>query len=452
VSDSGTLKPTGHRRWASVLIVLWLAACSGTAVVPALPTAEPAPIELRYATWDNNQLAALRGCADRFEAEYPTIRISIEQYGWNAYADYLDLSMLLDDAPDVFAVHRQHLPALAAAGALSNLAALTAEEAPRDLVAAQLQDVWQRDGTVYGLARDWEVTVLYYNADMLAAADISADELAAAEWNVADGGSFLRLLQRLTRDAAGRDRQDPQFDPALTVQFGWLPPADSDAIGQIQWSSFAAGNGGPPAGDGFYDTVDERVGEALQWYADLALQAQVAPGYDAILQRRSADLFLERAGAITIDGSWMIDYFAERADFTLGIAPLPRGPQGRMSMLSGSADAIWSGTEQPQAAWLWLRQLASAECAELLGAAAAVLPAQRAGTAAAAAALAERGLAIGALTAPLNERGGTQHYPISSRAAEIDAVVRPLLAEVMRGTLSAAAALEQAQAALAGGE
>jgi multiple sugar transport system substrate-binding protein len=436
----------------ALVLALWLAGCSNTAVEPALPTPQPDRTVVRYATWDNNQLAALRSCADRFEAAYPAIRISLEQYGWDDYLGWLDLSMLIDDAPDVFAVHRTHLPALLAAGVLQDLSGRVAADTPRALILPALQDVWQRDGAVYGLARDWEVTVLFYNADMLTAAGISSEALADADWNTADGGSFLRLLQRLTRDAAGRNRQDPQFDPALTIQFGLIPPANSDAIGQVQWSSFAAGNGGPAAGDDLWYTADGRFSDALQWYADLALREQVAPGYDAVAQRWSADLFLERAGAITIDGSWMIDYFSERADFTLGIAPLPRGPQGRMSMVSGSADAIWRGSRQPDAAWLWLRHLASPACAELLGASGAILPAQQSGTAAAEAALAARGLDPGALTAPLAEVGGTQQFPISNRADVINQAVRPALAEVMRGAVSAATALEQLQQTLPAAE
>ena len=67
-----------------------------------------------------------------------------------------------------------------------------------------LLDLWTRDGKVYGMPKDWDTVALVYNKDMLDKAGVSVDELRDATWNPKDGGSFEKILARLSLDASGK--------------------------------------------------------------------------------------------------------------------------------------------------------------------------------------------------------------------------------------------------------
>jgi multiple sugar transport system substrate-binding protein len=114
-----------------------------------------------------------------------------------------------------------------------------------DAWAPRLLSVWQREGKTYGLPKDWDTIALVYGVDMLKAAGITREQLDAATWNPKDGGSFEKLIAKLTVDVKGKRGDQPGFDTKNVKQYGLLIDGSSiDAFGQTTWS----GSYAPPRG------------------------------------------------------------------------------------------------------------------------------------------------------------------------------------------------------------
>jgi multiple sugar transport system substrate-binding protein len=134
----------------------------------------------------------------------------------------------------------------------------------------------------------------------------------------------------------------------------------------------------------------------------------------------------------------MIGDFAKDTPFPFGFARLPQGPEGRRSMFNGLADSIWTGAKNPDQAWQWVKFLASKECADIVGDAGVVFPAQQSGVDKAIAAYAARNLDVSAFTLQATEPDGTFLFPVTDNASEISAIMRPVMDSILLGQAKAA--------------
>ena len=75
---------------------------SGMAGFGIVAGASDGDVTLRYGIWDDNQKAALREIADKFEEENPGIKVEIEVTPWKDYWTTLETSATGGSAPDVF--------------------------------------------------------------------------------------------------------------------------------------------------------------------------------------------------------------------------------------------------------------------------------------------------------------------------------------------------------------
>jgi multiple sugar transport system substrate-binding protein len=103
--------------------------------------------------------------------------------------------------------------------------------------------------------------------------------------------------------------------------------------------------------------------QALEWYASLFGAGGAAPNAEQM--QDAYELGGRDVGIVTSKvGMWMGSVSSLTSDlggmlkFNVGIAPLPRGPQG-FSLAQFEGLAISAGTANPQAAWRWVSFLAS---------------------------------------------------------------------------------------------
>lgn len=396
---------------------------------------------VRYMLWDANQLPAYQACADAFTEANPHITIEIEQLGWDDYWTAVQTGMISGTAPDVFTNHLAKFPEFAERGQLVDIQPMV-EEADLDLSIYQgeLTEVWQRDGQRYGLPKDWDTVALVYNKEMLDAAGIDPAELNELTWNLEDGGTFAEICARLTLDANGNDALSDDFDSENVVQYGISMPL-GDAYGQTGWSMFAGSTGWrymdapwtPP-----FHFDDERFINTFQQLADMQNVSRTALREEEMIGTNYEQIFSAGTSAMIFHGSWMITWLDDNLTFDWGFARLPIGPEGRTCMINGLADSIWTGSEVQDAAWEWVKYLASAEAQELVGSYGAVFPAVFSGAEAAQAAYEERGIDVSPYLDQAAEEGGTFLFPIADRASEYVAIVLPALQEVAMGMAPAA--------------
>ncbi|OGA97990.1 MAG: ABC transporter substrate-binding protein [Burkholderiales bacterium RIFCSPHIGHO2_12_FULL_69_20] len=411
------------------------------------PAAAAPPVTLRYALWDANQRPLYQQCADDFQRQNPGIRIRIQQQGWDDYWTTLSTGLVAETAPDVFTNHLSKYPDLVANGQLVDLAPYIRRDG-LDLARYEpgLAAPWGRDGRQFGLPKDWDTVALIVNLDHARAQGVSEDQLRALRWNPQDGGSFGAVVARLTRDAAGRNASDPGFDKTRVQVFGYQNPGPGGMSGQTEWASFAVSNGFVHQArpwDAALRFDDPRLAETITWLAGLPVRGwSLAP--QAVGKLGVDTLFITGRVAMVPAGAWMIGHYARQVRFAYAWVPLPIGPQGRSSMLNGLADSIWIGTRHPEAAWAWVRHLASADCQRKLAAAGTVFPALAGLSEQTLAVFRQRGVDAGAFVTMA--RGRTFAPPIVENAAEIDQLIGNAIENVLLRRAQAGPALTAANA------
>ena len=443
-----------------VLLSIVLSACGGAA--PAAPAAAPATggeaaapaasgeaVTIEYWLWDSAQLPAYQQCADDFMAANPNIKVNITQSGWDDYWNGVQTGMVAGTAPDVFTDHLAKYPEFAAKEQLVDIEPFVQRDGvDLGVYLGDLADLWARDGKRFGLPKDWDTIAIAYNKDVVAAAGVTEDELNSLTWNLEDGGSFQEVIAKLSIDENGNNGLSPDFDPTKVKQYGFIMDNSSGAYGQTQWSWLAETTGWT-FNDGLYDTKyyydDPRYIGTIQWVADMMAKGYIMP-LELTTSLGPAAAFSAGQGALHGNGSWMIGTLTNNSPFSVGFARLPEGPEGRKSMFNGLADSIWVGSKHQEEAWQWVKYAASQACADVVGEAGVIFPAQQSGVDKALAAYAANGLDVSAFTKQATEEGGTFLFPVTDHASEIVAIMDPAVQSVWLNQAKAADVIPPAAA------
>lgn len=399
-------------------------------------------VTLNYTLWVDAQLPAYQACADAFHAKNPKITVKITQLAWDQYWTNLTTKVVSGEAPDVFTDSVAYYPQY-----LSNNQIVDIEPfVKRDKVdlgqySNGLADLWVRDGKRYGLPKDWDAVALLYNKDMAAQAGVSLNDLT---WNPADGGTFEKLIARLTIDQNGKRGDEPGFDKTKVKTYGLVADLAAGSLGQTSWGNFAVSNGWyyvdkNPWGTKF-NYADQKFTETIAWFDSLQdkgfspkFEKQSTVGTDAVLESQKA--------AIGITGSWMAGYYlGATVKQKYAFAPLPTGPAGRKSATNGLSDAIYAGTKHKEEAWQWVKYLASTECQDTVAEKAVVFPAIKTSSDKALAAFSGKGQDVSVFVDEAKAPNGTFLLPITENSARVAELIQGATEAVWLGQKDAAGA------------
>lgn len=395
-----------------------LSACGG-ASAPAGAT------EIDYWLWDANQLPAYSAAIDLFMERNPDIFVRVTQLGWGDYWTKLTASFVAEAGPDAFTDHLARFPEFVNLGVIAPLDGLaTLEDVTAEHFQDGLQELWSdQEGTRYGLPKDYDTVAVMYDKNLLTEEGLAPEDLEGLDWNPEDGGSFERMLARLSLDANGVRGDEEGFDPKNVVRYGMAADAVVDYTGQTSWSPFAFSTGWTFTDSATWGTHfnydDDRFAATMDWYFGLVDKGFFPPfGVFGDSSPGQTQLQSRKAG-IALAGSWMISTYANMEGMELGIAPLPTGPIGTpMSMFNGLGDSISSQSEHKEEAARLIAYLASDEAQQLIGERAPFFPATDAGTEAAIESYADKGLDV----TPFTDRvanGETGLYPLVENSASI---------------------------------
>ncbi len=418
------------------------------------------PVEIDYWLWDANQQPFYEQCAADFTANVqPNITVKVEQFGWGDYWTGLTAAFASESAPDVFTDHLARYPEFVESGVLVSLN----DFVDRDGVDVNqyfpgLAELWTSpDGDRFGLPKDFDTIAMVTNTDMLADAGITIEDFASAEWNPQDGGTWGELIQRLTIDANGVRGNEDGFDPSNVAVYGFGLEGAFGAFGQTTFSSFAASNGYVATDEPWANEAnfgDAELAETIQFFADWIEAGYVTPIED-VESLGGTTIFQEGGAATQTNGSWMISTLSgDATTVPVAYAPLPVGPIGeRRSMFNGLADSITTSAENPDAAWEWVKYMASPACQEVIGEGAVVFPAIPSATKIAQDAHNANGVDVSAFTVHVDD-GTTFLFPINDSASRVEDAVGPVMQQILRGEGTAAdllpAAAEEVNSILGG--
>ena len=305
---------------------------------------------IEYSIWgDPAEIDSQTKLVESFEAVNPTIDVKVTVADWDSYWEKLLTGLAGGAAPDVFAMDGPLAPDYQARDVLLDLQPLI-ERDGYDLgqLADQGVGVFKTaDGKQYGLPRDLNVGVLYYNKKMFDTAGIPYPD---DTW---DWAKLIEVGKKLTLDT----NSDGTVD-----QWG-LYTETSDM--ENYWLSLVWQNGGDFFGaDGKSTalTTPEAAG-GLQHLQDLIYKDKIMaePAIFADL----GDAFEQGLAAMEVNGSWLVPTHLA-AGIELGIAPIPSGPAGRFTVVNPTGAVIYKNTTSPDAAWEFVKYLASPPAQEQL--------------------------------------------------------------------------------------
>jgi multiple sugar transport system substrate-binding protein len=425
-------------------LLIGLTACSPT--TPAGGGTTEA-VTLQYWMWDDAQVPAYQTCADDFHKANPNITIKISQSAWSDYWTALATQIAAGSAPDVWVNQVSYYPQFVQDQQIIDIQPYV-EKDKIDLTqyVEGLPELWTDGSKRYGLPKDWDTMGLVYSKADLKSAGVAEDELANLTWNPTDGGTFEKVIAKLTVDKKGHNGLDPAFDKNDVKVYGFLPEWADGSQGQNGWGNLAQSLGWTYADKNPFGTKfnygDEKLIQTISWMAGLADKGY-APRFDTQSTLSRDQVLAEGGGAVTTLGSWSLMSYKDTTD-KFGFAPLPTGPEGRKSAINGLSDAIYAGSKHKDQAWEWVKYLASPACQSAVAATGVVFPAIK--TASEQSAKVREGLGLNAKVFLDQQQtpGGTFIIPISQHGSEISQIVQDAIQSAALGTADAATALPQA--------
>lgn len=109
-------------------------------------------------------------------------------------------------------------------------------------------------------------------------------------------------------------------------------------------------SGAQPVADGKLALTTPEFGDGYRQYGDLVQKDKVAPQVSSAGGFQTTQLTAGKA-AMMVDGPWSVLGMKDQAKFSLGITPMPAGPDGSKSYTAGSGFGISRSCKTPDAAF-----------------------------------------------------------------------------------------------------
>lgn len=311
--------------------------------VSATAMAAAQEAEITFSLWGSPQEGEVwQQIARAFEAEHPEIKVNIEVADWDGYWEKLRVQISGGTPPDVFAMDAPLYPDWQSRGVLLDLDPyIDAEPEVLEGIYPITLEAYETPDGLFGLPRDFQTIVLFYNKDMF---DAGGVDYPTADWTWDD---FREAAADLTIDEDGNGSPD---------QWGaWAEVYDMEPFwGPVVWS-----HGGeivdPEAGETLIDSPEAMAG--FEFIRSVWLDDQSMPTEEQLSQY-GWDGLLSGIAAMGFSGHWSVPEYSQ-AGLSLGVAPVPSGPAGRTTMVNSAGFVISANTPNPDAAWAFVKYATS---------------------------------------------------------------------------------------------
>jgi len=349
-------------RLAGLLLGL-IAAVAFTACSTGSDETSNEPVTLSYQDWRTDWFPPMaREMLDRFYAFNPNI-IVFYTPDPDDLAEVMLEEMRAGTAPDVLQGCCTFFPIWAQEDHLLDLRPFIErdldEEVLDDWDRAQYEALARPDGVQYGLPKFHGALALYYNKDLFDAQGIPYPD---ETWSQDE---YLEAMRRLTLDSD---------DDGSTDVWGGMIDVSWDRV-QIHVNAWGGHIVDPQ--DPSSCALDEPPAlAAVEWLRARMWDDKVMATLLDVQNLSTRDAFIEGKVATVEDGSWALKDILDKAPFRVGVAPLPAGPAGRVTLATTDGFGIYAGTQHPEQAWQLLKFLISDEYALAMARANFLLPAK----------------------------------------------------------------------------
>lgn len=388
--------------------------------------------------WDEQVALAYRQSFAAFNRAHPDIEAHVDVVSYASYFDTLRTDVAGGGAADIFWLSNAYLAGYADSGRLMKI-----DTAGSDWEWSVVSQ-FTRDGTLWGVPQLTDGGIaLYYNAELLAAAGVDPAALARLRWDPNAADDTLRpLLLKLTRDVAGRRADAPGFDERRVRQWGYNAANDPQGI----YLNYVGSAGGVFQRDDEFAFDNPAAVAAFEYLVRLINDDHVAPPASETNTNGdfSRNQFLSGKMALFQSGTYNLAAVAEHATFRWGVAMLPAGPTGRVSVTGGIAAVGNAASPHPDAVREVLAWLGSREGNQYVGRQGAAVPAVLGAQQVYFDYWADRGVDVTPFFAVLNgprlpAPGGGEGFPAGFQA------IKPYFDEMFLGRADVAATLRRAE-------
>jgi len=337
----------------AALVVGALTACTSPA--PTGPASSPAAedVNLSFAIFSEDQKPAIQKVVDAFQAENPTIHVTLQVIPWVDYWNTLQTTSAGGTGPDVAWMLGARLGAYLDGGALLPLddaikaAGIDTSGYPANLVA-----LYQSGGKTYALPKDFDTIGLWYNKALFDAKGV-AYPTAAWTWD-----DVKTTAAKLT-------------DPGAGI-FGIAAPLEAQAgyYNTIyQAGGYVISDDKTKSG---YDLPESVQG--LQYWTDFVKDG-VSPSLASFADTEAVAQFMSGKIAMMYTGSFYALRFHndEYASKNFDVQVLPKGPKSAASIINGMGNVAFAGSKHPQEAAKLAVYLSSPKASQIQSATGAVL-------------------------------------------------------------------------------
>jgi multiple sugar transport system substrate-binding protein len=323
----------------TVLVSLLLVACGG-AKTPA--PAASAPAEITMMMWgDPAELDVWNQIVADFHQATPNISVKVEVSDWDSYWTKLKTLLSAGTPPDVFAMDAPLYLDYQSRGVLLNLQPYL-DKNPDMLkgVYPQTLEAYKTADGMYGLPRDFQTIVLFYNKDMFDEAKVA---YPSGDWTYDDLRTASKSLTKIGSDGK-------------VTQFGFYSDLwDMELI----WSEAIWAYGGDIINADHTKTLigEPQAREAWQLFHEMMFVDKSWPD-STTAGEYGGDPFLAGVAAMTTIGHWAVPGYAE-AGFKWDVAPMPKGPAGQTTSVNSAGFVVGKASKNPDAAFEFLKYVLS---------------------------------------------------------------------------------------------
>ena len=317
---------------ASIAVALALcAAASGGAVAQTT--------SLRFSTWaGGDALALLQQLAKEYGEKNPNVNVTVEVTPFADYARKIAVQMASNDAPDVGWLAERDVPAFIASKAVVDLSrTLNAPAFKLSDYPLSTLGLWKRGGGIYGVPFSNSPQVLFYNKDLFQKAGVPdpMQQYARGTWDYASFQAASRAIKNATGVFGARVmRLDPKAWNSGTLAVLW------SYGGGVYDKDFKCTLNSPASMRGFQLMHDMMFKDA----------SMPRPGDQTTFESGRIGMYPDN-----------ISYSAQMRDvnFKWGVAPLPKGPAGRVTQLGQAGYVVFSKSSKQAQATDFLAYLSS---------------------------------------------------------------------------------------------
>lgn len=309
-------------------------------------------ITIRYMAWGTPENYALeRDIIKSFEEKNPDIKVELFMCPLTSYQAKLQIMLASGTAPDIIRVSHNYFPALASKGyfyPIDKYARNDKEFNIKDFFPWTIEQC-QYKGELYGVNVMGGGYVLYYNKTMFEKAGIPSPNQLDAEgkWTYE---KYVEVARKLT--IIGKH--------GINEQYGTSAPF---YLWTIIWSY-----GGDVISKDFKTCILNSPGtiQAYKLAQDLVWKYKAAPipgienmsGFN--FESGKVGMFLGWSGSTPL-------LRKTAKNFEWDVAPVPEGPAGRFTMLSGNQLVITKTSKHKEACWKFLKHFVSPENEMMMG-------------------------------------------------------------------------------------